>query len=428
VDAHHPDDRPWIGTHQGTLNVGAMFAPMTAFPLLGGESVVAPLVEPADELTIDEVRRYSRHLIIPDVGMTGQKRLKNAKVLVIGAGGLGSPALLYLAAAGVGTLGIIDDDVVDESNLQRQVIHGQSDIGRPKVESAASAITEINPHVRTVLHNVRLDTDNVFEIFADYDLILDGTDNFATRYLVNDAAVILNKPYVWGSIYRFEGQVSVFWAQEGPQYRDLYPEPPPPGMVPSCAEGGVLGVLCASIGSIMSTEAIKLIAGIGDPLIGRLMVYDALEMRYSTLKIQRDPNGVIPTELLDDYEAFCGAISDEAAEAAADSTISVATLDGWLKERNDGGRDFVLVDVRELNEYEINKIPGSVLIPKGEFLNGTALEKVPSDKQAVLYCKTGMRSAEALAVLKGAGYADAVHVGGGVVAWVNQIDPSQPAY
>jgi adenylyltransferase/sulfurtransferase len=385
-------------------------------------------VEPSDELTIDEVRRYSRHLIIPDVGMTGQKRLKNAKVLIIGAGGLGSPALLYLAAAGVGTLGIIDDDVVDQSNLQRQVIHGQSDIGRPKVESAAASVAEINPFVQVVQHNVRLDTDNVLEIFADYDLILDGTDNFATRYLVNDAAVILGKPYVWGSIYRFEGQVSVFWAQEGPQYRDLYPEPPPPGMVPSCAEGGVLGVLCASIGSIMSTEAIKLITGIGDPLIGRLMVYDALEMRYTTLKVQRDPNGVVPTELLSDYEAFCGAISEEAAEAAADSTISVQTLDGWLKERNDGGRDFVLVDVREPNEYEINKIPGSVLIPKGEFARGSAFEKLNSDKQLVLYCKTGARSAEVLPVVKGAGFADAVHVGGGVRAWVDQIDPSQPAY
>ncbi|MGB9012842.1 MAG: adenylyltransferase/sulfurtransferase MoeZ [Aeromicrobium sp.] len=390
--------------------------------------MVAPLVEPADELTIDEVRRYSRHLIIPDVGMTGQKRLKNAKVLVIGAGGLGSPALLYLAAAGVGTLGIIDDDVVDESNLQRQVIHGQSDIDKPKVTSAAESVAEINPYVTVIQHEVRLDTDNVLDIFAAYDLIVDGTDNFATRYLVNDAAVILNKPYVWGSIYRFEGQVSVFWAQEGPQYRDLYPEPPPPGMVPSCAEGGVLGVLCASIGSIMVTEAIKLITGIGDPLIGRLMVYDALEMRYSTLKVQRDPNGVLPTELMEDYEAFCGAVSEEAAEAAADSTISVATLDGWLKERNDGGRDFVLVDVREPNEYEINHIPGSVLIPKGEFLNGNALEQLPSDQQIVLHCKSGARSAEALAVLKGAGYSDAVHVGGGVVAWVNQIDPSQPTY
>ncbi|KAA1397587.1 adenylyltransferase/sulfurtransferase MoeZ [Aeromicrobium ginsengisoli] len=390
--------------------------------------MVAPLVEPADELTIDEVRRYSRHLIIPDVGMTGQKRLKNAKVLVIGAGGLGSPALLYLAAAGVGTLGIIDDDVVDESNLQRQVIHGQSDIDKPKVDSAAESVAEINPYVTVIKHHVRLDTDNVLDIFSQYDLIVDGTDNFATRYLVNDAAVLLGKPYVWGSIYRFEGQVSVFWAQEGPQYRDLYPEPPPPGMVPSCAEGGVLGVLCASIGSIMVTEAIKLITGIGDPLIGRLMVYDALEMRYSTLNIRRDPTGVPITGLMDDYEAFCGAISEEAADAAADSTISVTTLDGWLKERNDGGRDFVLVDVREPNEYEINKIPGSILIPKGEFLNGNALEQLPDDKQIVLHCKSGVRSAEALAVLKGAGYKDSVHVGGGVVAWVNQIDPSQPSY
>ncbi|MCD9154736.1 adenylyltransferase/sulfurtransferase MoeZ [Aeromicrobium duanguangcaii] len=390
--------------------------------------VVAPLVEPADELTVDEVRRYSRHLIIPDVGMTGQKRLKNAKVLVIGAGGLGSPALLYLAAAGVGTLGIIDDDVVDESNLQRQVIHGQSDIDKPKVISAAESVAETNPYVNVITHNVRLDTDNVLEIFSQYDLILDGTDNFATRYLVNDAAVILNKPYVWGSIYRFEGQVSVFWAQEGPQYRDLYPEPPPPGMVPSCAEGGVLGVLCASIGSIMVTEAIKLITGIGDPLIGRLMVYDALEMRYTTLKVRRDPNGVLPTELMGDYEAFCGAISTEAADAAADATISVSTLEGWLKEREEGQRDFVLVDVREPNEYEINKIPGSVLIPKGEVLAGKAFDRLPQDKQIVLHCKSGVRSAEALAVLKGAGYSDAVHVGGGVVAWVNQIDPSQPTY
>ena len=390
--------------------------------------MVAPLVEPAAELTIDEVRRYSRHLIIPDVGMTGQKRMKNAKVLVIGAGGLGSPALLYLAAAGVGTLGIIDFDTVDESNLQRQVIHGQSDIGKSKAVSAAESVAEINPLVKVILHEERLENDNVLGIFAGYDLILDGTDNFATRYLVNDAAVILGKPYVWGSIYRFEGQASVFWAQEGPHYRDLYPEPPPPGMVPSCAEGGVLGVLCASIGSIMVNEAIKLITGIGDPLIGRLMVYDALEMRYTTLKIGRDPNGAPITELMPDYEAFCGAISEEAADAAADSTISVTTLDGWLKERADGGRDFVLVDVREPNEYEINKIPGSILIPKGEFLNGNAIEKLPQDKQIVVHCKAGPRSAEVLAVLKGAGFADAVHVGGGVVAWVNQIDPSQPSY
>ncbi|MGH1562118.1 adenylyltransferase/sulfurtransferase MoeZ [Mumia sp. DW29H23] len=389
---------------------------------------LAPLVEPADELTVDEVRRYSRHLIIPDVGMAGQKRLKNAKVLVIGAGGLGSPALLYLAAAGVGTLGIIDFDTVDESNLQRQVIHGQSDVGKSKALSAKESVAEINPYVDVILHEERLDVDNVLQIFAGYDLILDGTDNFATRYLVNDAAVILGKPYVWGSIYRFEGQVSVFWAQEGPQYRDLYPEPPPPGMVPSCAEGGVLGVLCASIGSVMVNEAIKLITGIGDPLIGRLLVFDALEMRWTELKIRRDPNGEPPTALLEDYEAFCGVLSDEAADAAADSTISVTTLASMLKEREEGTRDFVLVDVREPNEYEINKIPGSILIPKGDFLSGNALEKLPQDKQVVLQCKSGARSAEVLAIVKGAGLEDAVHVGGGVVAWVNQIDPSQPSY
>jgi adenylyltransferase/sulfurtransferase len=386
-----------------------------------------PLAEPVAELTIDEVRRYSRHLIIPEIGMTGQKRLKNARVLVIGAGGLGSPALLYLAAAGVGTLGIVEFDVVDESNLQRQVIHGQSDIGRSKAQSARDSIKEVNPYVDVVLHEVRLDNDNALEIFSGYDLILDGTDNFATRYLVNDAAVLTGKPYVWGSIYRFEGQVSVFWAEHGPQYRDLYPEAPPPGMVPSCAEGGVLGVLCASIGSVMGTEAVKLITGIGEPLVGRLMVYDALEMSYTTLKIRKDPTAAPITELID-YEAFCGTISEEAADAAAGSTISVSTLNDWLGARERGERDFVLIDVREPNEYEINRIPGSVLIPKGEFLSGEALAKLPQDKQVVLHCKSGARSAEALAVVKGAGLADAVHVGGGVVAWVNQIDPSQPAY
>ena len=391
------------------------------------------LVEPATELTVDEVRRYSRHLIIPDVGMSGQKRLKNAKVLVIGAGGLGSPALLYLAAAGVGTLGIVEFDEVDESNLQRQVIHGQSDVGRPKAESAKDSIAEINPLVNVVLHNERLDNDNVMEIFRGYDLIVDGTDNFATRYMVNDAAYFLKKPYVWGSIYRFDGQASVFWAEHGPCYRCLYPEPPPPGMVPSCAEGGVLGVLCGSVGSIQVNEAIKLLTGVGEPLLGSLMVYDALEMEYRKIKVRKDPNcaicGTNPTvtELID-YEAFCGAISEAAADAAAGSTISVGTLETMLKERENGQRDFMLVDVREENEYEINRIPGSVLIPKGDFLNGSAIEKLPQDKQIVLHCKAGTRSAEVLAVLKGAGFSDAIHVGGGVVAWVNQIDPSQPSY
>ena len=395
-----------------------------------------PLVEPADELTIDEVRRYSRHLIIPDVGMTGQKRLKNAKVLVIGAGGLGSPALLYLAAAGVGTIGIAEFDEVDESNLQRQIIHGQSDIGKSKAQSAKESIAETNPLVEVVLHEERLDNDNVLQVFEGYDLIVDGTDNFATRYMVNDAAYFLKIPYVWGSIYRFDGQASVFaptLADDAPCYRCLYPEPPPPGMVPSCAEGGVLGVLCASIGSIQVNEAIKLLTGIGDPLVGKLMIYDALEMEYRKLKVRKDPNcalcGENPTvtELID-YDAFCGAISEEAADAAAGSTISVTQLEHMLKERDEGTRDFVLVDVREPNEYEINQIPGSVLIPKGDFLNGSALEQLPSDKQIVMHCKTGVRSAETLAIVKGAGYADAVHVGGGVVAWVNQIDPSQPSY
>ncbi len=386
-----------------------------------------PLVEPADELTVDEVMRYSRHLIIPDVGMDGQKRLKNAKVLCVGAGGLGSPALLYLAAAGVGTLGIIDFDTVDESNLQRQIIHGQSDIGRPKAESARDSVKEVNPYVDVRLHQERLDSDNALEIFGQYDLILDGTDNFATRYLVNDACVLLGKPYVWGSIYRFEGQASVFWAEHGPQYRDLYPEPPPPGMVPSCAEGGVLGVLCASIGSIMTTEAIKLITGIGEPLLGRLMVYDALEMTYRTLKLRKDPTAAPITELID-YEAFCGTISEEAAEAARDSTISVRQLESMLEARDEGEADFLLVDVREPNEYEIVSIPGSVLIPKNDFLIGDALTQLPQDKPVVLYCKVGARSAEVLAVLKSAGFADSQHVGGGVLAWVNQIDPSQPVY
>jgi sulfur-carrier protein adenylyltransferase/sulfurtransferase len=388
-----------------------------------------PLVPPADDLTVDEVRRYSRHLIIPDVGKTGQRRLKNARVLCVGAGGLGSPALMYLAAAGVGTLGIVDFDVVDESNLQRQVIHGQSDIGRPKAVSAMETITGINPLVNVVLHEERLDSDNAMEIFAGYDLIVDGTDNFATRYLVNDACVLLGKPYVWGSIYRFDGQASVFWAEYGPCYRCLYPEPPPPGMVPSCAEGGVLGVLCATVGSIQVNEAIKVITGIGEPMVGRLMVYDALEMTFRSVNVRKDPEcpvcGKNPTitELID-YEEFCGVVSQDVQQAAAGSTITATELKGML-DRGDG---IFLVDVREPNEYEIVSIPGAVLIPKGEFLSGAALERLPQDKRIVLHCKSGVRSAECLAVVKDAGFADAVHVGGGVLAWISQVDPSLPAY
>ncbi|MEV0681059.1 adenylyltransferase/sulfurtransferase MoeZ [Actinosynnema sp. NPDC050436] len=386
-----------------------------------------PLVEPAAELTKEEVARYSRHLIIPDVGVDGQKRLKNAKVLVVGAGGLGSPALLYLAAAGVGTLGVVDFDIVDESNLQRQVIHGQSDVGKPKAESARDSVAEINPFVKVNLHQVHLNSENVLDVFRDYDLILDGTDNFATRYLVNDAAVLLGKPYVWGSIFRFEGQVSVFWEDapdgQGLNYRDLYPEPPPPGMVPSCAEGGVLGVLCASIGSIMVTEAIKLLTGIGETLLGRLMVYDALEMTYRTIKIRKDPASIKITELID-YEAFCGVVSDDAQQAAAGNTITPLEL----KQKQDAGEDFLLVDVREPHEYEIVRIPGSVLIPKDRILSGEAFSELPQDKQVVLHCKSGARSAEALAALHRAGFKDAVHVGGGVLAWAREVDPSLPTY
>ncbi|MFC7447506.1 adenylyltransferase/sulfurtransferase MoeZ [Rhodococcus daqingensis] len=386
-----------------------------------------PLVEPAAELSRAEVARYSRHLIIPDVGMVGQKRIKNARVLVIGAGGLGSPALLYLAAAGVGTIGIVEFDEVDESNLQRQVIHGQADIGRPKAESARDSILEINPGVEVRLHRFRLEPDNAVELFAQYDLILDGTDNFATRYLVNDAAVLAGKPYVWGSIYRFEGQASVFWEDapdgRGLNYRDLYPEAPPPGMVPSCAEGGVLGVLCASIGSIMATEAIKLITGIGESLLGRLMVYDALEMSYRTIKLRRDPAREPITELID-YDAFCGVVSDEGVAATADSTITARELAAMLEE----GREIEIVDVREPVEWDIVHLPGATLIPKDRILSGEALAELPQDRPIVLHCKTGIRSAEALAALKKAGFADATHLQGGVIAWANQVDKSLPVY
>ncbi|PHV65692.1 adenylyltransferase/sulfurtransferase MoeZ [Williamsia muralis] len=390
-------------------------------------STLPPLVEPAAELTRDEVARYSRHLIIPDLGVDGQKRLKNAKVLVIGAGGLGSPALLYLAAAGVGTIGIVEFDEVDESNLQRQVIHGQSDVGRPKADSARDSILEINPLVTVNTHKVRLDNDNAIELFSAYDLIVDGTDNFATRYLVNDAAVLAGKPYVWGSIYRFEGQASVFWEDApgglGLNYRDLYPEAPPPGMVPSCAEGGVLGILCASIGSIMGTEAIKLITGIGETLLGRLMVYDALDMRYRTIKLRKDPEAPKITELID-YDAFCGVVSDEGVSAAADSTLTAVEL----KQRLDSGEKIALIDVREPVEWDIVRIDGATLIPKGDIESGEGLAQLPQDRPAVLYCKTGIRSAEALAAVKKAGFSDATHLQGGITAWAKQVDPALPVY
>ncbi len=393
----------------------------------GPDRSLPPLVEPAAELTRDEVARYSRHLIIPDLGVDGQKRMKNARVLVIGAGGLGAPTLLYLAAAGVGTIGIVDYDVVDESNLQRQIIHGVSDVGRSKAQSARDSIAEVNPLVEVRLHEERLETHNAVNLFEQYDLILDGTDNFATRYLVNDAAVLAHKPYVWGSIYRFEGQVSVFWEDapdgRGLNYRDLYPEAPPPGMVPSCAEGGVLGILCASIASVMGTEAIKLITGIGEPLLGRLMLYNALEMSYRTITIRKDPSTPQITELID-YEEFCGVVSDDTAEAAAGSTITPRELQELL----DSGKKVALIDVREPVEWDINHIDGAQLIPKSSISSGEGLAKVPQDRMPVLYCKTGVRSAEALAALKKAGFADAVHLQGGIVAWAKQMQPDMVMY
>ena len=370
-----------------------------------------PLVESGGELTAQEIARYSRQVIIPDLGMAGQRRLRNARVLVIGAGGLGSPTLLYLAAAGVGTLGIVDFDVVEESNLQRQIIHGSSDIGRAKTSSAGDAIGELNPLVTVHLHEAQLTADNAVDLFGRYDVIVDGTDNFATRYLVNDAAVLAGKPYVWGSVYRFEGQVSVFWEQapdgRGVNYRDLYPQPPAPGLVPSCAEGGVLGIVCASVASVMGTEVIKLITGIGESLLGRLLIYEALPMSYRTIGIRKDPAAPPITGLVD-YEAFCAGPPDDEAGITPQQ----------LRDLLDAGAAITLVDVREPAEWEINRIEGAVL----------GLAGLPAGRTPVLYCKTGVRSAAALAAVRAAGFADATHLRGGIVAWARQFDPDMTGY
>ena len=371
-------------------------------------------------LSTEELRRYSRHTVIPQISSIGQQRLKGARVVCIGAGGLGSPILMYLAAAGVGTLGIVEFDTVDESNLQRQIIHGQSDIGASKTESAKRQIAQINPFVEVVTHEVRLDTSNVMEIFKDYDLIIDGTDNFATRYLINDACVLLKKPYIWGSVLRFDGQASVFFSEYGPCYRCLHPKPV--ADTPNCAEAGVLGVLCASIASIQATEAIKLITGIGEALIGSLMVYDALAMSYRSIKVSKDPACVIcadnPSQLglLEDYEAFCG--------LTAPSQINVFEL----KAKMDNGDNFILVDVREPYEFEIVRIPGSVLIPLSQFVDGTAIALLPRDKQIIMHCRSGVRSATSLSIVKNAGFSDATHVEGGVLAWAQYIDPTCATY
>lgn len=403
--------------------MATIFAAQTLPP--SPSSTLPPLVEPAAELTTEEVERYSRHLIIPEIGAAGQRRLKNAKVLVIGAGGLGSPALLYLAAAGVGTLGIVDDDDVDLSNLQRQIIHGVGDVGRPKIESARDAIKELNPLVNVQLHNVRLDSSNALEIFSGYDLILDGADNFATRYLVNDAAAILGKPYVWGSIFRFDGQVSVFWEKHGPSYRDLYPEAPPAGSVPSCGEGGVFGMLCAAVGSLMVTEAVKLITGVGRSMLGRVALFDALGGSWREIKVSKDPEAEPITELTD-YEAFCGISPAPAGDSVP--TVTATELSGMLEARAAGERDFDLVDVREVGEHEIVSIDGSVLIPQGRILAGEAWTELPQDKEIVFHCKGGTRSAAVLAAAQRAGYTRVSHLDGGILAWVHDVEPGKPVY
>jgi adenylyltransferase/sulfurtransferase len=391
--------------------------------------VVPPVVDRREPLSHDEIARYSRHLIIPDVAMEGQERLKAARVLLVGTGGLGSPLALYLAAAGVGTIGLVDDDVVDASNLQRQIIHGTSDIGTHKVASARASIEEINPHVEVVEHRTFLTSENALEVLAGYDLVIDGTDNFPTRYLVNDACVLLGIPNVYGSIFRFEGQLSVFYAKEGPCYRCMFPEPPPPGMVPNCAEGGVLGIMAGHIGTAQGIEGIKLITGIGDPMIGRLGLYDALAQEWMYVKVNKDPNcpvcGDEPTvtELID-YEAFCGMPAHDGVVEADASLADVEILPTEYADIADKP-DVVLLDVRELHEYEINRIEGSTLIPK-DTLAGKLSELDPT-KEYVVHCKSGARSLESTALLRGAGFR-ARSMRGGINAYSRQVDDSIPVY
>ena len=373
-----------------------------------------PLVNPGPALSAQQARRYSRQIVIPQIQESGQERIRNAKVLCIGAGGLGSPALMYLAAAGVGTIGIVDFDTVDETNLHRQVLFGQSDIGKKKVDVAKSKIEESNPLVTVTTYPVRINPSNVLEIMAGYDIVIDATDNFATRYLINDAAVLLNKPYVWGSVNRFDGQAAVFWSSLGPCYRCLHPEPPAPGTVQNCADAGVLGVLCASIASIQVNEVIKAITGIGELQIGKLMIYEALESEHSKIDIHKNPLCVIcgenPTQvsLLENYESFCG--------VASAPEISVEDL----KKKFAANDDFILIDVREPDEFASSRIPGSVLIPKAHFFDATALDLLPRDKEIILHCRSGVRSAHCLAIIQGAGFMNSRHLGGGILAWEKQ--------
>lgn len=383
------------------------------------------------QLTNDEIQRYSRHLIMPEVGMEGQLKLKQAKVLLVGTGGLGAPMALYLAAAGVGTIGLVDFDVVDFSNLQRQVIHGTKDVGKAKIDSAIETMLDINPFINVVRHETALKSDNALDIIKDYDLVADGTDNFPTRYLVNDACVLLKKPNAYGSIFRFEGQATVFAYPGGPCYRCLYPEPPPPGLVPSCAEGGVLGILPGVVGLIQATEVVKLILGAGEPLVGRLMLYDALGMKFRELKLRRNPEcpvcGDNPTVTkLIDYEQFCG-IPAAPPPPPAGGALAMGEIDAkGLKAKMDSGSKFVLVDVREPHEFQIGRIPGSVLIPLGELPKRLA-ELNPAD-DIVVHCKMGGRSAKAIDFLKTQGFSNLTNLKGGIIAWSDQVDPSVPKY
>jgi adenylyltransferase/sulfurtransferase len=402
--------------------------------IAGGAPAVAAPVAPAapptgTALSHEEIRRYSRHLIIPEVGLAGQKRLKEAKVLCVGAGGLGSPLALYLAAAGVGTLGVVDFDVVDESNLQRQVLHGTSDVGRPKLESAAARLRDLNPHVNVVPHELRLSAANALDLFRDYDVVADGTDNFPTRYLVNDACALLGKPNVYASIFRFEGQASVFWAGRGPCYRCLYPEPPPPGLVPSCAEGGVLGILPGLLGVIQASEVVKLILGIGEPLVGRLLLVDALGMKFRELRLRKDPRCVLCSEHatqrgLVDYEAFCGLPQ---AHAEEQRERGVPTIDvEALRDRLAAGDELVVLDVREPHEVEIAALPGTLRIPLGQLPEN--LHRLDSADEIVVHCKVGGRSAKAVELLQSAGFRKVWNLAGGIDRWAQRIDSSVARY
>ena len=384
---------------------------------------------PLPELTNEEIKRYSRHLIMPEVGVEAQRKLKASKVLCVGAGGLGSPAAMYLAAAGVGTLGIVDFDTVDFSNLQRQILHGTPDVGRSKLASARDRLNAINPNVKIETYETALSSENALELFAPYDVILDGTDNFPTRYLVNDACVLLGKPNAYGSIFRFEGQASVFATKDGPCYRCLYPEPPPPGLVPSCAEGGVLGVLPGIIGVIQATETIKLIIGVGEPLIGRFMIYDALKMKFRELKLRKDPDcpvcGTHPTVTsLIDYEQFCGVAPAVPEPIAVNRATEISAVE--LKQRLDRGEALKIVDVREPNEYQINRIPGSQLIPLGDIPK--RYQELNKGDEIVMQCKSGARSAKAADFLRSVGFTRVLNLKGGILDWVDKVDPSQPKY